>query len=184
MANKKFTARLNESINAMLNDAGLHAFSPDSRSLYSPIYRSAKLEWAKVLDSDGILLTERTVHNAEGAVISPETEILIGVILQSEDATSQTKPNPIGKAAISHIQNGIWVTIKGKRKRIDKLIVAFVLPEGASPKDQKSFTTAKRNVLNASGMMPDAVPIEVPRGISVKDLTIKLTSGVLLGGMS
>lgn len=175
MPNKTFTARLNQAIETMLVDASLRAFAPESRSLYSPVYRSGKYAWAKVMVSDGVLLAHRPVHNDEGAKTSSKTELLVGVVLQSEDATSQTKSNPLGKAAIAHIRYGIWVTVKGSRRRIDRLVVAFVLPKGASAKDKKSFATARRNVLNASEMMPDAVSVEVARGVSASKLAGVLT---------
>ncbi|MCC6867662.1 MAG: hypothetical protein IT522_02460 [Burkholderiales bacterium] len=138
-----------------------------SRSLFSPIFRSRKYIWVKVMDSDGILLSERKVHSGEGGDPAAEVSLLLGVILQSEESTSQTKPNPVGKASLAHVPNGIWIdVVNGGRRRLDRLLVIFVLPKGAAMKHQRAFATAKRNVENAADMMPEAVTIAIPRGAS------------------
>jgi hypothetical protein len=181
---KKFTERLNEALELFRDDVSFKEVSAQNRSLFTPVYREGKYEWAKIMDSDGILLGSRKIHNGEGGALDAEPELLVGVIIQSEDSTSQTKPNPLGKASLSHIPNGVWVNIENTRKRVDKLIVAFVLPKGSSPEHRRAFDTARRNVLNAADMMPDAIAIEVSRGISAVNLKDKLAKelrAVLVG---
>ena len=93
------------------------------------------------------------------------------MVVQSEDTTSQTKPNPVGKAAVVHIPNGVWVNVEGEgRYRLDRVLVVFVLPKGAAPKHRKNFATAKRNVENAASFMSDAVAIEGAPGMSSEGL--------------
>src|SRR5690554_5485387 len=90
--------------------------------LYTPTYESGKYVWLKLMDSDGTLLSERPVRAklGEGSAPPAETRLLLGVIVQSEDSTSQTKPNPLGKAALPHVPNGVWVdTEEGLRRRLD-----------------------------------------------------------------
>jgi len=65
----------------------------------------------KVMDSDGLLVGRRRVKDGEGAKPTEEVNLFIGVVIQSEDSTSQTKPNPFGKAAIGTIRDGIWVDL-------------------------------------------------------------------------
>lgn len=123
------------------------------------------------MDSDGLLIRKRTVSDGEGASPANTVELRIGVVIQSEDTTSQTKPNPFGKAAIGTVRNGIWVDLKTEgRVRLDRTYVLFLLPKGAPAKERKSFETAKRNVENAADAMPDAEFIEVKRGASTTDL--------------
>jgi hypothetical protein len=87
------------------------------------------------MDSDGLLIARRSVKSGEGGTPKNKVEILIGVVIQSEDTTSQTKPNPIGKAALAHIPHGIWADIKGDgRRRLDRVELLFVLPKGTTPK--------------------------------------------------
>jgi len=119
------------------------------------------------MDSDGMLVARRQVIKGEGASPPNEVELLVGVILQSEDSTSQTKPNPLGKAALNHIPNGVWVDVENdERRRLDRVHVLLVLPKGVAPKNAARFKTAQRNVENAAAFMPDAESMEIPRGAS------------------
>lgn len=128
------------------------------------------------MDSDGLLVGRRRVKDGEGAKPAKEVNLFIGVVIQSEDSTSQTKPNPFGKAAIGTIRDGIWVDLKGEgRVRLDRAYVLFVLPEGAPTNEKKKFETAKRNVKNAADAMPDAESIEFARGVSTANLKTGIT---------
>jgi hypothetical protein len=121
------------------------------------------------MDSDGLLVAPRVVRDGEGGAPTKQVELLVGVVVQSEDATSQTKPNPLGKAALAHVPNGVWVdTTNEGRRRLDRVLVVFVLPKGAAPQRKKKFAAAKRNVENAATLMPDVESIEVARGESAK----------------
>lgn len=173
MANAKFTERLRAAWRSILDKESTRLVQCKTGSLFSPVYRSGKYEWVKVMDSDGLLVADRKVHPGEGAAPSAEVNLLLGVVLQSEDATAQGKPNPIGKAALAHIPNGIWIDTQEEdagRRRLDRVLVLFLLPRGAAPNKQPKFATAKRNVLNASDIMPDAVSLEVRRGASATQI--------------
>ena len=130
------------------------------------------------MDSDGLLVTKRAIHEGEGATSDNGTTLLLGVVIQSEDSTSQTKPNPLGKAAVGHLPFGVWVNANEGRLRLDRIQVLFVLPKGAAPSKATKFHTAKRNVENAADMMPDALAVEVPRGISEANLRAEILKRV------
>jgi hypothetical protein len=164
--NTKFTTRARAAVAKLWADADLSLLQLQSGSLFSPVFRNGDYEWVKLMDSDGTLVAPRKVKTGEGTDPVQEVELLIGVVIQSEDASSQTKPNPFGKAAIGHVRNGVWVDIEAEgRRRLDRVHVLMLLPKGAAPKHQKSFATAKRNVENAADLMPDCDVLEVPRGI-------------------
>lgn len=165
--NSKFTKRLGVSVEALHTESDLGLLPLRSGSLFSPIFQNGKYRWAKVMDSDGMLVARRQVIKGEGASPPNEVELLVGVILQSEDSTSQTKPNPLGKAALNHIPNGVWVDVENdERRRLDRVHVLLVLPKGVAPKNAARFKTAQRNVENAAAFMPDAESMEIPRGAS------------------
>lgn len=165
--NIKFTTRVNNAVESLNEDRSLGLVRLKSGSMFSPAYRNGNYEWVKVMDSDGMLVCPRKVKAGEGAELKDEVSLLVGVVVQSEDSTSQTKPNPLGKASIGHITNGIWVDVSNEgRKRLDRLIILMLLPKGAAPARQKAFATAKRNVENAAAMMPDCEVLIIERGAS------------------
>jgi len=168
----KFTTRLRNAVTALQGAPGLGLVACRSGSLFSPIFVGATYTWSKVMESDGLLVAPRIVKAGEGGPPDEQVEILLGVIVQSEDATSQTKPNPLGKAALGHVPNGIWVDIADEgRRRLDRVLIVFVLPKGAAFDRQASFATAKRNVENAAALMTDVKVIEIARGESATTIT-------------
>lgn len=167
MTTTKFTTRASKSITKLLDDKDLSLIPTRSQCLYSPVQRGDHYVWIKLMDSDGTLVGPRLVTDGEGASPDSLVDLLIGVVIQCEDSTSQTKPNPIGKAAIEHARNGVWVDLLGEgRRRLDRVHVLMVLPKGAAHGEKRKFATAKRNVTNAADLMPDCESLEVPRGIS------------------
>lgn len=175
----KFTERLAHALDALVADAGMKCYFAKTSCLYTPTYESGKYVWLKLMDSDGTLLSERPVRakRGEGSAPPAETRLLLGVIVQSEDSTSQTKPNPLGKAALPHVPNGVWVdTEEGLRRRLDDFVVTFVLPKGTSAKHRDRFERSKKNVLNAATVMPNAVAVEVSRGDSAGKIADLLKS--------
>ena len=175
----KFTDRLREALASLTANTSMNCRSAKTNCLYTPTYSQGKYVWIKLMDSDGTLINERPIHTivGEGAAPESETRLLLGVILQSEESTSQTKPNPLGKAALTHVPNGVWVdTEDGKRRRLDRFVVAFIMPKGAAPKHQKKFTTARKNVLNAAAVMPNAVAVEVERGVGFDALADRIAT--------
>ena len=177
--NTKFTTRVNGAVDILFDDADLDLLKPKSNCLFTPVLREGKYEWIKLMDSDGTLIASRIVTSGEGGDPDNEVEITIGVIIQSEDATSLTKPNPFGKAAIGHARNGVWVDIKGEgRFRLDRVFIVMLLPKGAAPSQARNFERARRNVRNAADVMPDCEVLEVPRGISSNELAKQLKKRV------
>jgi len=177
MTQTKFTERLREAV-IKLDDGKIGLISCRSRSLFSPVFRNRKYQWAKLMDCDGLLVTRRLVHDGEGGSPLDEVSLLMGVVIQCEDTTSQSKPNPFGKASLPHVPNGVWVDVSkkqsqsanGGRLRLDRVLILFVLPKGAAPTQRKKFETAKRNVENAAILMPDAETLEVARNTSAANL--------------
>lgn len=179
--NRKFTDRLNNAIDLLMKSrSDLQFLKPRSRSLFSPVLRSGKYVWVKVMDSDGTLIARRMVEqDGEGAVPAEPVDLLIGIVLQCEDSTSQTKPNPIGKASIDHIPTGIWVDLeRDGRRRLDLVYILFIVPKGARPKDRAKFSTAKRNSANAAELMPNCDCLEVKRQVSAKELAAMIRKQV------
>lgn len=166
-------------MSALQTGHGLTALPYRSGSLFSPVYRGGKYSWLKVMDSDGLVLCTRPVHDQEGGAPIHSVSLLLGAVFQSEDSTAQTKPNPLGKSALAHVPNGVWVDLKsGERRRLDRVVVVFVLPDGAGAQRQKAFTTASRNVKNAADLMPDAVAVTVRRGASAATIADELVREV------
>jgi hypothetical protein len=174
--NVKFTRRLGAAIHDLgkIESLGLHACV--SRSLYSPVAMPrGQYAWAKIMDCDGLLVGERQVKQGEGADTTRPVTLRFGVVIQSEDATSQSKPNPLGKASLSHIPNGVWVNLKkAGRVRLDRVLVVFLLPKGATPAHAAKFSTAKRNVENAAKLMPDCKWRVLPRQASASLMATEL----------
>lgn len=178
MANSRFTKRLRQAVDGDAA-AAIPALRIRSGSLFSPIYRDGKYVWVKLMDSDGLLVKRRRVHSgSEGAPPRSAVSLTLGVVIQSEDSTSQTKPNPFGKAAIGHVSNGIWVDLTSGRRRLDRVMVLFVLPKGTAQGKQKAFLTAKTNVRNAADVMPDARTLELPKGASAAQIATALIDEV------
>jgi hypothetical protein len=177
--NTKFTARVRKAVEALRERETFASFQASSSSLFSPVLRNGAYTWMKVMDSDGTLISRRAVKGGEGAAPRECTHLLISVVLQSEDATSQTKPNPLGKAAIAHARNGVWVDIEGHgRRRLDRVYVLFIVPKGADPAHRRKYVTAKRNVQNAAEMIPDCNFLEVRRGIGARSLAEKINAAI------
>lgn len=118
-----------------------------TRRLYTPFWKKGKTYgWMSPMDTDGMLVSERGVDG--GPADAPNkvrvSPLLVGVIIQSEEATGKTKPNPYGKAAVVNAPLGLWVdricnvaptdgvitkpTTEMARVRLDHVWVLFVAP--------------------------------------------------------
>lgn len=152
MPQKKFTQRLKDAIGRVQqNEGALNLIQYRGGSLYSPVFREKKYMWAKLMDSDGLFVARRNVHDGgEGRkpANSDGTSLLMGIIIQCEDSTSLGKPNPFGKASLPHVPNGVWVDLDGDkqkdqmnvgRRRLDRVLIVFVLPKGAAQHQKKRF---------------------------------------------
>ena len=173
--NTRFTARVKTALKLLHNNYDLELLPTKSASLFSPVLHGDYYEWVKVMVADGLLVGRRKVREGEGANPMEEVEILIGIVIQSEDSTSQGKPDPIGKAAIGHIANGIWIDIEKRgRRRLDRVHVLMLLPEGAAPAKKKKYETARRNAENAASFMPDCHVLSVSRKTSGEELASEI----------
>lgn len=143
-----------------------------SQRLFSPVWRDRRYRWINLMDSDGTLVGKRPVVGMSGSASESPVELTIGVLIQSEFTTSGTKPNPLGKAAISEAPLGVWVDLKGgTRVRLDRADIRFVLPEPASPAKRAQFKTASMNVLNAAETFADCEVLIVRKGINCDALS-------------
>lgn len=156
MGRPKFAHKVHVIVEELTSQSDLGLRPCRSASLFSPVYRGAHYVWIKLMDTDGLLVGPRQVMPGEGRDPDQPVELLVGVIVQSEDTTSKSKPNPFGKAAIAHVPNGLWVYTKTHgRQRLDIIHVVMVLPRGAAPHQRQSFETASRNVKNVADVMPE-----------------------------
>lgn len=173
--NTKFTTRLSSAIETLHGDEDLALSRCECGSLYSPVFSGKRYEWLKVMDSDGLLVAPR---RCEGISLSAPVDLLLGTVIQSEETTSLTKPNPIGKAALPHIQNGIWVKVGGSLRRLDRIQILFVVPKGTAQHHRKRFETTEANVLAAAALMPDTVALVIDRGWNASKIAEELKATV------
>ena len=175
----RFTTRLRQAVLSIDDNESLKCLKASSNSLYTPLYSSGKYRWMKVMESDGTLVAWRPVKGGDGKEPAMTTNLMFGVVIQSEDATSQVKANPLGKAFLTTIWTGVFVDLKdGSRRRIDNLLVVFVLPKGAEAKRKKAFARAKKYVTNTADLVDDVVAIEVARGASAEDIKAKIVEEI------
>ena len=136
----KFTTNIRLAVEELTGDKELNLEQCRSWTLFSPVFRS-DYEWIKLMDTDGLLVGSRLVRDGEGRDPDTPVELFVGVVVQSEDSTSQSKPNPFGKAAIAHTPNGVWVDTKDDgRRRLDIIHVVMVLPKGELRTGRRSLT--------------------------------------------
>lgn len=81
MTNVGFTTRLRRAVEDVAVDPALSPVPTKSGSLYSPVYRSGQYSWAKVMDSDGLFVSQRKIHDDENAGTTSESHLLLGVII-------------------------------------------------------------------------------------------------------
>jgi hypothetical protein len=128
------------------------------------------------MDSDGLLVSRRPVRAASGRAAENQVHLLIGVILQSEDSTSMSKPNPFRKTAIGNVRNGVWVDLAELgRRRLDRLHALMMLPSGSAPQHRRRPSTQQRTVETAAALMPDGDTLIVERSLSAKGLASEIT---------
>lgn len=82
--------------------------------LYTPYWKKGKTYgWMSPMDTDGILVAERTAEGGTKTGTPPTSvkvpPLLVAVLIQSEEATGMTKPNPYGKASVVNVPLGLWV---------------------------------------------------------------------------
>lgn len=168
-----YKKRYNNAVELVRQDLSLPALRVGK--LYSPIWMNRQYRWFSPLDSDGILYGERNILSgvSEGGEAAPKTnpKLRVGVILQSEFSTSNTKPNPIGKAFVSELPLGVWVDLDtGERVRLDEVYVLFVVPNATAASKKKTSATALKNVRVAAELSVRAYYLEVNQGSSAEDL--------------
>lgn len=169
--NVRFKKRLKTAIKSVTAESELDLVRVDT--LYTPVWRNHAYRWESPMESDGLLVRSRNVLGGR----QDEDSIRIGVVIQSEYATSQTKPNPFGKALIEVLPLGVWVDLlEFGRVRLDRVYVLFVLPTLANRVSESD--TARRNVVNAAEAARDAHILRVRAGDSAAKLSRALRGEV------
>lgn len=186
----EFKKRVNAALAHLPQRLKLHTVR--SRSLYSVVWRKGKYEWISPMESDGLLVSTRQVENPMGGVT--HAGIRIGVVIQTEFSTSQTKPNPFGKALIGMLPYGVWVDVeeiqegqKGKtraRVRLDEVLVLFIVPNHTHQAKKAQGETAFQNVTNAAEASDYADVLRIEARASTQDLANAIAGkvrGLLIG---
>jgi len=108
--------------------------------LYTPYWKSGTYKWMSPMDTDGLLVHEREASGGPTGAKPPigvkVPPLLIGVVVQVEEATGHTKPNPFGKASVVNVPLGLWIDraeydamgtfVRHARARLDHAWVLFV----------------------------------------------------------
>lgn len=166
--NTDFKKRLNKALDIIIKDLDLER--PRVKRLYTPVWRDRKYQWMSPMDSDGLLLKKRKINDGNEAPPKP-VRLRIGVIIQSEFTTSQTKPNPFGKALVDRLPLGVWVDVEEKgRRRLDRTFILFVVPTATSAAQKTISAQARTYVLNAVDAAVEAHAMNVRIGMSAKKL--------------
>ena len=168
----KFEDRLKSAIQELSKSKGM--ITPHDYDLWSLTYESGKYVWVKIMGSDGLLLATRKTTDS-GSKAGRGRMILVGVVIQCEQTTSQTKPNPFGKASISQVPFGVWADVearKGKtwRRRLDAVRVALIAPEPAAYKAKKKFHVVAKNQDGVAKLLVDTEVIKIPQGSGTIDI--------------
>jgi hypothetical protein len=173
--NTDFKKRLNAAIDLIVDDLTLQPVRVDR--LYTPVWRNRKYQWISPMDSDGLFVKERKVHDGDEPPLN-ETRLRIGVVVQSEFTTSLTKPNPFGKALVDRLPLGVWVDIGTERVRLDRIYVLFILPTATAATKRRISNTARMNVKNAADAAIEAHSLEVGMGESANKLSEKVAKKI------
>jgi hypothetical protein len=174
--NTKFKSRPRAGLTRLAESKRLALVPAQSGSLFLPIPRQGAHQWIRLMDSDGLLVSRRPVRAVSARAPENQVRLLISIILQSEDSTSISKPNPLGKAAIASVRNGVWVDLaKLGRRRLDRLHVPMLLPSESAPQHRRKPSTQQRNVETAAALMPDGDTLFVDSWLSAKGLASEIT---------
>jgi hypothetical protein len=169
----KFTAQLSKALIALRKQES-KLLEPDNHQLYSLVYKGGKYQWITLVATDGLLISEWHTDDATG----PKRKILVGVVIQSEQSTSQTKPNPLGKAAAALTPLGLWVDIKrdGKssRERLDVSQVLLLVPEPSDAERKKKHPMVRQNVKNVVDTVEQAHMLELKQGANSTEIASQL----------
>lgn len=169
----KFTTQLSKALTALRKQED-KLLEPDNHQLYSLVYKGGKYQWITLVATDGLLLSEWHTDKTTG----PKRKILVGVVIQSEQSTSQTKPNPLGKAAAAMTPLGLWVDIKRdskpSRERLDVTQVLLLVPEPTDAERKKKHPMVRQNVKNVVDTVEQAHILELKQGENSAQIASKL----------
>lgn len=174
--NKGYKQRLNNAVNTVIEKLNLD--EPRVRRMYTAVWRNRAYRWISPMDSDGLLIKERNVHDDDD-LLGEDVYLRIGVVVQSEFTTSLTKANPVGKALISAFPYGVWVDLTDDgRVRLDRVYVLFVVPKATAAGKKVTSAKARQNVDSAASASREAHVLEVGLGDSSAVIARKLLKKV------
>lgn len=106
---KSFKAKVKAAASALRTDLG--CIETKTQRLYTAYWKKGSTPaWMSPMDTDGLLIRERTMKDGEAAPGKVKTTpALLGVIIQVEETTARTRPNPYGKAGVVNVPLGLWV---------------------------------------------------------------------------
>lgn len=179
----KFTTQLSKALTKLRKEE-TRLLEADNSQLYSLTYKGGKYQWITLVATDGLLLSEWHTDEKTG----PRRKILIGIVIQSEQATSETKPNPLGKAAAAMTPLGLWVDVRRagnvSRERLDVAQVLLIVPEPTDAKRKKKHPMIRQNVKNVVDTVEQAHMLELKQGDNdgkIAEQLIKKTRPWLFG---
>jgi hypothetical protein len=154
----------------------LQCVETKTQRLYTPYWsKGSAAAWMSPMDTDGLLVRERTIKDGESP---PGKNVrarraLLGVIIQVEETTARTRPNPYGKAAVLNVPLGIWVDREDPgdpgtywRERLTHAWVLFVT--------RTNLGYVIYNLENVLAASRDAYYFAVARNASVATIKTKL----------
>ena len=109
---KSFKARVKEASQEAATRLG--CIEIRNYRLFTPYWKKGgTYAWMSPMDTDGLLVCERQVTGGTTTGVPPKYVLtpspLLAVVLQTEEATGKTKPNPYGKASVVNVPLGLWV---------------------------------------------------------------------------
>lgn len=146
--NVTFKHRVSAAVETLIDASTNKLEKPVSYSLFMLRKGPGGLVWAKLMQADGLLLRFTDAKHDEAAECANQVRVLRGIIVQTEETTSNTVPDPLGKAFVPTTPGGVWVdlgtTTRRNRVRIDFPTVLFVTPKPTSTLAKVKADFAKR----------------------------------------
>jgi hypothetical protein len=167
--NREFEKRLKKALSLLASC--LNLIEPADFDLWSLSSIKGTYTWLKLMGSDGLLLARRKTARSMKDKPGSEREILVGIVIQCEQSTGKTKPNPFGKASVGEVPFGVWVDVaiaprNIQRQRLDVVQIALVVPKPTNFYQRQGFHTVETNIRNIARILPQTSACVIPQGTS------------------
>lgn len=171
--NTEFKHRVGKAVVRLRSNLGLEEMACDM--LRTPYWDGQHFVWTNLMGTDGLLVRRHDVVKGQGVCDQTHEPFWVGVLVQSEFATSDGIPNPFGKAASPLAPNGVWVDTKAHgRVRLGHCHVLLLVPQAQAASQRTRNVTAARNARKAERSFRDCTSLTVPKG----DSTDRLVAGL------